>query len=102
MPPKCWSVSETAPLYVTLSQAYYLHCIWCEACNLDGLLVLLPAQVYNGSHALSTEDQPCHPVNVYGSSKLEAEQAIQVGRSVALLKPELPKTVTGWELQASF
>lgn len=38
------------------------------------------SQVYDGTHALWTEGQTCHPVNVYGSSKLEAEHAIQVGK----------------------
>jgi len=35
-------------------------------------------QVFDGSRALWSEADPCEPVNVYGSSKLEAEQAIQV------------------------
>ncbi|GLC50559.1 hypothetical protein PLESTB_000393200 [Pleodorina starrii] len=33
-------------------------------------------QVYDGSHAMWKEDDQCGPVNVYGKSKLEAEQCI--------------------------
>ncbi|GIL76181.1 hypothetical protein Vretimale_5792 [Volvox reticuliferus] len=33
-------------------------------------------QVYDGSHAMWREDEPCSPVNTYGKTKLEAEQHI--------------------------
>lgn len=38
-------------------------------------------QVYDGSKANWTEDDQCQPVNVYGQTKVEAEQLIQAGIS---------------------
>eukprot|EP00798_Chlamydomonas_sp_ICE-L_P009927 gene9927-7797_t len=34
-------------------------------------------QVYDGGHAMWTEEEQCIPVNVYGRSKLEAEETIK-------------------------
>jgi nucleoside-diphosphate-sugar epimerase len=45
----------------------------------EPLLVHLSTdQVYDGSRQLWREDDPCAPVNVYGTTKREAEQLIQV------------------------
>lgn len=44
----------------------------------EPLLVHLSTdQVYDGSQPLWREDGACDPVNVYGSTKREAEQLIQ-------------------------
>ncbi|MEW5300359.1 MAG: hypothetical protein WDW36_003295 [Sanguina aurantia] len=65
------------------------------------LLHISTDQVYDGSHALSTEEQACHPVNVYGRSKLEAEQAVQAAwphhvilRSSIIYGPPPPQPVS--------
>ena len=44
---------------------------------MHGESVLL-AQVFDGRQAHWTESDPCQPINVYGATKLEAEQLIQV------------------------
>ena len=51
------------------------------------MCVMVSVQVYDGSKANWQEDDPCHPVNAYGRSKLEAEQLIQVNCCTGCLYP---------------
>ena len=67
------------------AEVFTCHLSACTPCNhalkgdtSTGFVAYWPLQVYEGSKPLWTEDEECNPVNVYGRTKREAEQAIQV------------------------